>query len=146
MLEVKTYTGSWKKVTKEIAEKFYKVFYEEATDIDCLERHTYFNKNYIRGGRVLLNGKVITDEEIADKMFQTYKNDLIRLSADHGEVRFTCIEYTCSFPDIDPYEMAASLIKDGIKVVYDDSSISKADNDAKERKVKEVINKKEKNK
>lgn len=35
--------------------------------------------------------------------------------------------------------MAASLIESGIEIVYDDSSISKAENEKKQRKVKRFL-------
>lgn len=139
MLEIKTFFGDWREVTREVAENFYNLFCEKATAINSFERRDYFNKNHIRGGHVLLNGKIETEEEKTNRMFQSYKNNLVRLYINHGRLRFACIEYVCSFPKINPYEMAASLIKDGIEIVYNDSSISKTDNIIKERKVNKLL-------
>lgn len=80
-----------------------------------------------------------TKEQKEIRMFNIYKRDLEKLSKDNNYVRFICIEYLCSFPKIDPYKMAASLSAEGIKIVYDDSSISRAENEKKERKVKKMI-------
>lgn len=80
-----------------------------------------------------------TKEQKEIRMFNIYKRDLEKLSKDNNYVRFICIEYLCSFPKIDPYKMAAALSVDGIKIVYDDSSISRAENQKKERKVKKMI-------
>lgn len=139
MLEIKTLLGTWKSVTREEAELFYGFFNKNATSIKSTEKHEYFNKHHIRGGNVMLNGKVETAEEKEMRMFQCYKNDLIKLAETHGKLRFICVEYVCSAPDIDPYEMGASLINDGIAIVYDDSSINTADNKAKKRKVERTL-------
>ena len=80
-----------------------------------------------------------TKEQKEIRMFNIYKRDLEKLSKDTNSVRFICIEYLCSFPKIDPYKMAAVLSTEGIKIVYDDSGISKAENEKKERKVKKMI-------
>jgi hypothetical protein len=66
------------------------------------------------------------------KIFNHYKN---RLNTG-GRTRFNVIQYLCKFPGIDPYEMAATLIKEGCQVVFDDSSISMTQNEAHERAVK----------
>ena len=78
-----------------------------------------------------------TKEQKEIRIFNAYKN---RIKNELGEkVRFICIEYLCKFPKIDPYKMAAVLSAEGIKIVYDDSSISKPENEKKERKVKKLI-------
>lgn len=77
-----------------------------------------------------------------ERIFQIYKNRLIKeclVTSGNSGLRFNCIEYLCSFPKINPYVMAASIANDGIIILYDDSSISKADNNKKERKVKRVM-------
>ena len=76
-----------------------------------------------------------TQVEKEVRMFNAYKNDLIG----YNPCRFNVVEYLCSFPEIDPYLMAASLIESGIEIVYDDSSISKAENEKKQRKVKRFL-------
>lgn len=78
-----------------------------------------------------------TEQEKETRIFNIYKN---RIKNELGEtVRFICIEYLCRFPKIDPYKMAASLSADDVKIVYDDSSISRAENKKKERKVKKMM-------
>lgn len=85
----------------------------------------------------MLNGKVETTEEQKERVFKTYKNRLIKES--NVMTRFNCIEYLCSFPKINPFIMAASIAKDGITILFDDTSISKKENIAKERKVKKLL-------
>ena len=132
MLEIKTFSGEWREVTKNQAEKYYKSFCKRAGVLDAKK---YFNDNYIRGGHVFYNGAVETTEEQDERMFQAYKE---MLSKDRY-TRFNVIEYLCRFPEIDPFEMAASLLKDGITVLFNDSSISKSENKAKERKVNKLL-------
>lgn len=77
-----------------------------------------------------------------DRTFKTYKNRLIetaRREETRKALRFNTIEYLCSFPKIDPYEMAASIKKDGITILFDDSSITVAENQKKERKVNKIL-------
>lgn len=142
MLEIKTFFGEWKEVTKEQAESFYKVFCEGATTIKWKDRQKYFNDHHIRGGHIVLNGKVETTEEQDERVFQSYKNRLtteVRNASKNEDIRFNVIEYLCSFPKIDPFVMAASLIKDNIVILFDDTSISKKENQAKERRVNKLL-------
>lgn len=69
------------------------------------------------------------------RIFNHYKNIL----AKYGETRFNVIEYLCSCPKINPYQMAAILKIEGIKIAFDDSSISTKDNKKKEKKVEKFI-------
>jgi len=78
-----------------------------------------------------------TAEEKKERIFQAYKKRLIGDS--DKNIRFIVIEYLCSFPKINPFEMAVSITKDRITVLFDDSSISKADNRAKESKVNKLL-------
>lgn len=85
---------------------------------------------------------VVSAEERKEKTFQHYKNRLVhevRNASGNENIRFNAIEFLCSFPSIDPFVMAASIIKDGINVLFDDSSISKQENKAKERKVQKLL-------
>ena len=140
-LEIKTFFGDWKKVTKKQAEAFYQKFYEASTAIALQDKCRYFNDNHIRGGHAMLSGKVETNDEQRNRIFQVYKNDLIKFARMHERLRFLCIEYVCSFTEINPYKMAASLIRDGIEVVYDDSSISQLENLKKRNKVNKFLKK-----
>ena len=77
-----------------------------------------------------------------DRIFKTYKNKLIETAKreeTRKALRFITIEYLCSFPKIDPYKMAASIKKDGITILFDDSSITIAENQKKERKVNKIL-------
>lgn len=85
----------------------------------------------------MLNTRIETAEEKQKRIFKVYKNRLLKES--NGETRFNCIEYLCSFPKIDPFVMASSLMKEGITILYDDSSISRAENRAKENKVNKLL-------
>lgn len=80
-----------------------------------------------------------TKEQKENRMFNFYKKDLGELSRKNNFLRFNVIEYVCRFPGIDPYKMAATLSAEGVKIVFDDSSISAAENKSKERKVKKSI-------
>lgn len=142
MLEIKAFFGEWKEATKEQAESFYKIFCEGATAIKWEDKQKYFNEHHIRGSHVMLNGKVETTEEQKERVFQAYKNRLtteVRNASISENVRFNVVEYLCSFSKIDPFVMAASIIKDGITILFDDTSISKKENQSKERKVNKLL-------
>lgn len=91
----------------------------------------------------MLNTRIETAEEKRERIFNCYKNRLMNecmMNASGNEnIRFNCIEYLCSFPKIDPFVMAASIVKEGITILYNDSSISREENRAKERKVKKLL-------
>lgn len=142
MLEIREFFGEWKETTKEQAESFYKTFCEGATTIKWEDRQKYFNEHHIRGGHVMVNGKIETTEERKKRIFNHYKNRLTTEVKDKSKsenVRFIVIECLCSSPKIDPFVMAASIIKDGIVILFDDTSISKKDNQEKERKVNKLL-------
>ncbi len=137
MLEIKAFFGEWKEATKEQAENFYKTFCEGSTAIKWQDKQDYFNKHHIRGGHIIANGKAETTEEQKERVFKHYKN---RLEKDtDGKVSFSVIEYLCNFPKIDSFVMATSIINDGITILYEDSSISKKENEAKRRKVNRLL-------
>lgn len=68
-----------------------------------------------------------------EKTFEFYKNYLKEL--DNKRLRYIVIRYVCSFPKIDPVEMAISLIHEGYHIEFDDSSISQKENTALRNKV-----------
>lgn len=74
MLEIKSFFKDWKEVTKEQAEAFYKIFQSGCTTIEADDRQ-YFNDRHIRGGHVLLSGKIETTEEQRERIFNCYKID-----------------------------------------------------------------------
>lgn len=73
------------------------------------------------------------------RMFEFYKSDLERLGKKFGFVRMNVVEYVCSFPEIEPYKMAAAISLDGYKILFDDSSISAEENKRKERKLEKLL-------
>lgn len=82
-------------------------------------------------------GCVYYKEDKSKRIFNHYKTRLIGTSnrSNPGFIRYNCIEYMCSFPGIDPVEMAASLQNDGYTVLFDDSSITAKQNKAKRHQV-----------
>lgn len=68
-----------------------------------------------------------------EKTFEFYKNYLKEL--DNKRLRYIVIRYVCSFPKIDPVEIAISLIHEGYHIEFDDSSISQKENTALRNKV-----------
>ena len=142
MLEIKTFFGDWKEVTREQAEVFYLNFYNGSQAIKTGDKQKYFNKHHIRGGHVLIDGTVETTEEQKERVFNHYKNDLkntANRSRQAEILRFNVIELVCYYPKISPFEMAASLVKDGFTILYDDSSISTTENRRKENQVKKLL-------
>ena len=79
-----------------------------------------------------------TAEQKEIRVFNFYKKDLEKLGKEHGQIRMICIEYVCSFPKINPFKMAKTLKDDGYNILFDDSSISRAENDKKRRKVEKI--------
>jgi len=65
-----------------------------------------------------------------DKKESTFEHYKHRLEYDEvnkeskKSVRFCTIQYLCSFPKINPIEMAASIMMDGLKIEYDDYAVS----------------------
>lgn len=140
MLEIKSFSGDWKEATKEQAEDFYKIYRKGSVVIEGADEELkYFNAHHIRGGHVLLSGKIETTYEQKERMFYHYKKYIAKNSININEIRFGVIEYVCSFPQIDPYEMAASLIQSGYTILYDDSAISASENKRKEKHVNKLI-------
>jgi hypothetical protein len=84
---------------------------------------------------------IMRNETAAQKekrIFEFYKNDLERVGEKMGQVRMIVIEYVCSFPKINPYKMAALIVSDGFKVVFDDSGISQKENERKQKAVEKL--------
>ncbi len=81
--------------------------------------------------------KVETQKEKEIRIFNHYKSRLEKESS--GKIRFICIEYLCSFPKIDPFVMAAAIVRNGYKILFDDSSISIRENKIKERKLEKLL-------
>lgn len=81
---------------------------------------------------------IIKNETAQEKEYRIFKAYKKILSKDR-ETRFNVVEHVCRFPQIDPYKMAASLINDGITVLFDDTSISVTENKRKERKVLKLV-------
>lgn len=73
------------------------------------------------------------------RIFNLYKKDLEKLGKEHGQIRMICVEYVCSFPKINPFKMAKALKNSGHNVIFDDSTISRAENEKKRRKVEKFV-------
>lgn len=78
-----------------------------------------------------------------EQMFDAYKRRIMTEGLRPGEVRlairYNVIQYLCSFPHLDPDDMAAAVIREGIEVKFDDSSISAADNAKHKRRVMRLV-------
>ena len=89
-----------------------------------------------------------------EEMFQHYKGRLLTQARDTkpgdrffngtippltGWTRYGVVEYVCHCPKLDPVRMAAELTQDGIKIYYDDTSISDQENRTKERRVLKTV-------
>ena len=78
-----------------------------------------------------------------EAMFEACKRYIMTDGAQPGKIkqwtRYNVIQYLCSFPKLDPDEMAAALIREGIDVRFDDSSISQRENAAHERRVRRLL-------
>lgn len=76
-----------------------------------------------------------TEKENTNRIFNYYKERLIKENQPNGKIRFIVIEYLCRYSKIDPYRMAQSLKNDGYLIIFDDSSISRLENKIKYKKV-----------
>ena len=78
-----------------------------------------------------------------EAMFEAFKRRLMTEGAQPGKVkqwtRYNVVQYLCSFPKLDPDEMAAALIREGVDVRFDDSSISAEDNAKHQRRVMRIV-------
>lgn len=72
-----------------------------------------------------------TPQERNERMFEHYKQ---MLEKGFTYARFNVIEYLCRFPKIDPYIMAVAIKRDGLSILFDDTSITIKENLKKERK------------
>lgn len=76
-------------------------------------------------------GCIYRQVDQSKRIFEHYKTRLIRECCNNPDgIRFNCVQYLCSFPGIDPVEMAANLQNDGYTILFDDSSISARENAA----------------
>ena len=78
------------------------------------------------------------------EMFEAYKRRLMTEGVPAGEAkrwtRYNVVQYLCSFPALDADEMAAALIREGVEIKFDDSSISATDNAKHQRRVMRLVN------
>lgn len=79
-----------------------------------------------------------TAEQKEIRMFNFYKKDLEKLGKENGYIRMNVIEYVCGFPKINAFKMAKVLKDNNYNIVFDDSSISRAENEKKRRKVEKI--------
>lgn len=147
MIEIKAFYGDWKEVTEAQAISFYNTFCSGSTALTLTDKEKVFNKNHIKGATIKsiydngkLEPKLETEEEKKERIFNHYKQYI--MSGDKpvkNTTRFNVIEYLCRCPEINPYEMAASILKDGWAIDFDDSSISTENNNIKRRKVEKLL-------
>lgn len=147
MIEIKSFYGDWKEVTEEQAISFYNMFCSGSTAVTQTDKENVFNKDHIKGATIKtiynngkLEPKLETEEQKKERIFNHYKQYII--SGDKpvkNTTRFNVIEYLCRCPEINPYEMAASILKDGWIINFDDSSITTEDNNIKRRKVEKLL-------
>lgn len=135
LLELKTYDNDWREATCDEVASFYRYFCDTEKSLNSSEKQRYFNEYHVRGGHVLLDGRVETEEGKKERIFSTTKKTLMYLAIRHGCLRFLIIEHECRSMKIDSYEMAASLKKDGVQIVYDDTSITEEENIKKQKHV-----------
>jgi hypothetical protein len=78
-----------------------------------------------------------------EAIFEAYKHRLMTEGAQPGEIkqwtRYNVVQYLCSFPVLDADEMAAALIREGVDVRFDDSSISASDNAKHQHRVMRIV-------
>lgn len=68
------------------------------------------------------------------RIFSHYKRRLLAL-ADGKPLRWVCVQYLCSFPRLSPYDMGAELMAEGVKLIYNNTAVSRAVNRAEQQKV-----------
>ena len=70
------------------------------------------------------------------RIFDTYYERLCKeRNSDDCAIRYSVVEYLCSFPRINPVYMAKKLNDNGYKIVFDDTSISQSANNRKRMEV-----------
>ena len=78
-----------------------------------------------------------------EAMFEACKRHIMADDAQPDKIkqwtRYNVVQYLCSFPKLDPDEMAAALIREGVDVRFDDGSISAADNAKHQRRVMRIV-------
>ena len=68
------------------------------------------------------------------RIFSHYKHRLLAL-ADGKPLRWVCVQYLCGFPGLSPYDMGAELMAEGVKLIYNNTAVSRAVNRAEQQKV-----------
>lgn len=64
------------------------------------------------------------------------KRDLLALTGGGCKpLRWACIRYKLSFYGLDPYDMGAELMAEGVEIIYDNTAITRAENAAERRRV-----------
>ena len=58
------------------------------------------------------------------RVFTHYKRRLLAL-ANGKPLRWICVQYLCSFPGISPYDMGAELMAEGVKLIYNNTAVSR---------------------
>lgn len=83
-------------------------------------------------------------KKASTEMFNAYKRRIVTEGLKPGETRqstrYNVIQYLCSFPALDADEMAAAVIREGVEVKFDDSSIGQRENASHKRRVMRLVN------
>ena len=75
-----------------------------------------------------------SDAQRDARIFTHYKRRLLAL-ANGKPLRWMCVQYLCSFPGISPYDMGAELMAEDVKLIYNNTAISRAANRTEQQKV-----------
>lgn len=135
------YVVTFNKLEKKQSEHL-KTLYENKVEIFDYNKMKDFYKNvvlveYPELEKANLNMDNKIEDHEKNRIFDTYKKRLLKeCTIDNGnKINFLSIEYLCEFPKINPIEMAKSLISSGCEIVFDDTSISQAENNKKRNQV-----------
>lgn len=60
-----------------------------------------------------------------EEMFAHYKDYILKGDRVEHPIRFNVVQYVCSFPAIDPYEMAAAIVRGGYQIAYETRQLAR---------------------
>lgn len=84
-------------------------------------------------------GLKMRDETLQEKKLRIFEHYYERIIKERyypdRPIRYSVIEYLCSFPKINPVYMARELNDKGYEIVFDDTSITQSENNKKRREV-----------
>ena len=103
-------------------------------DLDAKPANEQEYQEQIKRYKQLVNNITLHEKKL--KIFDTYYERIIkgRYFTD-CPIRYSVIEYLCSFPKINPVYMARRLANSGYEIAFDDTSITQSENNKKRREV-----------